>query len=166
MLDSINHLSTSGAFRISPIPSLYTESGKPSLHYRRDLLNLQMYTCILTLPTSTTCKSVTSSSNDYLFLLNPRLRITFGYRVRNLLSSLSWDPLSGMPALTYALPPYFLQLEKLCLGPSLTLAANDSLQSREVKQNTSLTFRLPPETPKGLHLEHAQPPYIAGTYLH
>ena len=115
-----------------------------------------MYTRILALPTSPTCKSVTSSSNDYLFLLNPRLHTTFGYRVRKLLNSLSYDPLSVMPTLTYALPPYSLQLEKLCPGPSPTSAADDSLQSGEVSQNPSLTSRLPPEALKRLHLEHAQ----------
>ena len=159
MLNSIHHLCIricTGAFRTSPIPSLYAESGEPSLDYRRDLLSLQMYTRILALPASPTCKSVTSSSNDYLFLLTRRLHTTFGYRVRKLLNSLSCDPLSAMPALTYALPPYSLQLEKLCPGPSLTLAADDSLQSGEVSQNPSLTFRLPPEALKRLHLENAQ----------
>ena len=88
MLNSIHHLCIRicmGAFRISPIPSLYAESGEPSLDYRRNLLSFQMYTRILALPASPTCKSVTSSSNDYLFLLNPRLHTSFGYRVRKLL---------------------------------------------------------------------------------
>ena len=159
MLNSIHHLCIricTGAFRTSPIPSLYAESGELSLDYRRDLLSLQMYT-VGDAPASPTCKSVTSSSNDYLFLLNPRLHTIFVYRVRKLLNSLlSCDPLSVMPTLTYALPPYSLQLEKLCPGPSLTLAADDSLQSGEVSQNHSLTFRLPPEALKRLHLEHAQ----------
>ena len=61
-----------------------------------------------------------------------------------------------MATLTYALPPYSLQLEKLCPGPSLTLAADYSLQSGEVSQNPFLTFRLPPVALKRLHLEHAQ----------
>ena len=57
MLNSIHHLCIricTGAFRTSPIPSLYAESGL-SLDYRRDLLSLQMYTRILALPASPTC---------------------------------------------------------------------------------------------------------------
>ena len=36
-----------GAFRTSPVPSFYVESGEPSLSYRRYKLSIQMYTKLM-----------------------------------------------------------------------------------------------------------------------
>ena len=57
----------SGAFRSSPVESLYAETGKPSLQHRRDKLCLQMYVQILGMPNSPAYCAITSCDTDHLF---------------------------------------------------------------------------------------------------
>ena len=71
-----------GAFRSSPIASLLSECGEPSLRQRRQQLTLQYYGHILSRPTSPTCQTM---------LRIPTGRAppcTYAYQVNSLLNSL------------------------------------------------------------------------------
>ena len=119
MLDSIHHygirLST-GAFRTSPIPSLYAESSEPSLYLRRDKLCLQLYSRLLGMPNTPTYVSITDTEFDHYFNNNMRLHTTFGYRVRKLLTSLNIQNLSIARSFSYLIFPHMKNINPLCPG--------------------------------------------------
>lgn len=76
-----------GAFKSSPIKSLYSESGEPALQYRRDQLSLQHFTRIKRLKDSRTCAAVV---RDFDRPITPPPRPNtpqpFGTRVKILLN--------------------------------------------------------------------------------
>ena len=99
-LVSIHHQSlrfATGAFRSSPVLSLYAETGEPSLAHRRDKLSLQMYARLLAMPDTPAHSTLTSTMPDHHFL-NRTYHNPFGFRVTQLLQSLGEDPPSVMPA--------------------------------------------------------------------
>lgn len=119
MLDTIHHLALrlcTGSFRTSPIPSLYVDSGEPSLSFRRDKLSLQLYVRLLGLPSSPSGLIVSDNSTDHYFSVNPRRSTTLGFRARTLLRSLSIDEPAVMDSLSYISPPYASGIYPLCPG--------------------------------------------------
>ena len=80
-----------GAFRSSPVVSLYAEAGEPSLAHRRDKLNLQMYTRLVGMPRTPSHSALTAVETDFLYR-NWNYHAPFGFRVRQLLQSLNEDP--------------------------------------------------------------------------
>ena len=119
MLDPIHHQGlrlSLGAFRTTPVESLYSEAGEPSLYHRREKLSLQLYSRILAMPNTPANSSLNNCSIDPILLIKQRLPTTLGFRVRsNLLPNLNF-PLLVMPALSYNIPPYTLDLPPLCPG--------------------------------------------------
>ena len=119
MLDTIHHQglrSSIGAFRTSPVASLYAEAGEPSLWDRRDKLSLQLYARLLGMPNTPACDVVCDRSLDHHYTTHPRLHTPFGYRVRLLFESLRLPDLTVMSSTSYTVPPYKLRLNGLCPG--------------------------------------------------
>ena len=117
-LDSIHHRAlplAKGAFRSSPVLSLYAETGEPSLAHQRDKLSLQMYARLLAMPDTPAHSTLTSTTSDHHFL-NWTYHNPFGFRVRQLLRSVGEDPPSVMPAYEYFFPPYLMPSPTLCPG--------------------------------------------------
>ena len=119
MLDSIHHqgirLST-GAFRTSPIESLYIESGEPSLSFRRDKLTLQMYTRLLGVQNSPAYDAICLSVGDQIYERNERLHSDLGFRARKLLRILEIPEPTIAQSLSYQICPFTLKLEPMCSG--------------------------------------------------
>ena len=68
MLDTVHHQGIqlcTGAFRTSPVPSFYVESGEPSFSYKSNKLSIQMYTKLLGMPNTLAHDAVCSSSMDF-----------------------------------------------------------------------------------------------------
>ena len=114
MLDSVHHAGirlSLGAFRSSPVQSMYVESGEPSLEYRRDLLGLQLFTRLLRLPNSPCCMII--HQDDMVEAFNNRERVLkpFGIRMRQLLENLNIEIPNVMPANENKGPPWLINLE-------------------------------------------------------
>ena len=127
MLDPIHHRAlrlATGAFRSSPVVSLYAETGEPSLSHRRDKLSLQLYVRLLGMPETPAFEAVISGRSDHYFLRNQRLHSTFGFRMRQLLHGLHVDQPLVMPSLTYHSPPHTLPVPHLCDGIMSTIKSS------------------------------------------
>jgi len=110
MLDSVHHSGlriSIGAFRSSPIDSLYCETEQLSLQSIRDLRCLQLYTRMLRKPDSVNCRTthkprLTLVQTPYS---NPKLQKPFGLRAELLLSSLNLEKPLVIPVST-TIPPW------------------------------------------------------------
>ena len=138
MLDTVHHQGIrlcTGAFRTSPVPSLYVESGEPSLSYRRNKLSIQKYTKLMGMPfdgNAPVQDAVSSGSMDFYFDRNSRLHTTLGYRVRKLFTSMAMPFPCVMRSLSYDVCPYTLQLEPMC--PSVSNVRKRDLQQSHFRQ--------------------------------
>lgn len=123
MIDTVHHqgirLST-GAFRTSPVDSLYAESGEPSLVYRREKLTLQMYTKLMGMPGTPAHNMVCNSEYDHYFEINQRRHNNMGFRARKLLVSMAIPAPNVTKTLSYDVCPYSLSLEPACPSISKT----------------------------------------------
>ena len=119
MLDTVHHQALricSGAFRTSPVQSLYADLGEPSLYLRRQKLQLQTYVRVLGTRGCPTRSSLLDGSLDEFFTLHPTRPTTMGFRARSLLSSLLLPAPSVEPSISYLHPPYDNSPTHLCPG--------------------------------------------------
>ena len=111
-LDSVHHQGLPlalGAFRTSPITSLYVEADEPSLYLRREKLSLQ-YAIKLAANQSNPAFRVTFSPQfSELYELKPHAIQTFGLRVSPLLESLNINPKNIKQHLITNIPPWCLK---------------------------------------------------------
>ncbi|GBN65475.1 hypothetical protein AVEN_91608-1 [Araneus ventricosus] len=87
-LDYVHHQALRlclGAFRTSPIPSLYAEAFEPSLSSRRDKLSLSYYFPILSNDKHPLRGTLLNGNNNRLFNARPSCIPHFGLRMRNIL---------------------------------------------------------------------------------
>ncbi|GBN82722.1 hypothetical protein AVEN_250907-1, partial [Araneus ventricosus] len=87
-LDYVHHQAlrqSLGAFRTSPIPSLYAEAFEPSLSSRRDKLSLSYYFRILSNDKHPLRGTLLNGNNNRLFNARPSCIPHFGLRMRNIL---------------------------------------------------------------------------------
>ena len=93
-----------GAFRTSPLESLYAESGEPSLHYRRKQLALQYYLRLMQEPGSTVGDAVLGEAEHSPTAFGQRMKtITEEYGMRDvsiLETELPEDPVWMLPPIT------------------------------------------------------------------
>ena len=117
MLDAVHHrgirLST-GAFRSSPVESLYADSGEPSLSFRRDKLSLQYYVRLLGMPNTLASRRVVNSCGDITFRDRPSSYAPLGLRVRRLMLSLNMENPNVLSSLLFETPPYILDIPAHC----------------------------------------------------
>ncbi|GBN10247.1 hypothetical protein AVEN_165894-1, partial [Araneus ventricosus] len=87
-LDYVHHQALKlclGAFRTSPIPSLYAEAFEPSLSSRRDKLSLSYYFRILSNDNHPLRGTLLNGNNNRLFNARSSCIPHFGLRMRNIL---------------------------------------------------------------------------------
>ena len=114
ILNPVHHLGIrlcTGAFRTSPVESLYCESGEPSLEDRRRKLSLQLYARLSGMPRTPAHVTVFDDSNDHR-LDPPLVHTTFGYRMRQL--NLYYPTLPEMNSIV--LPTINLNYAPWCLS--------------------------------------------------
>ena len=127
MLDPVHNQALrlcTGAFRSSPVVSLYAETGEPSLNHRRDKLSLQLYARILGMSNTPANSTITNVNYDHYFENSPRIHSTIGYRVRKLLQSFNNPLMNVMKSITYGVPPHTLSIEPLCPGIKKTVKSS------------------------------------------
>jgi hypothetical protein len=129
MLDVVHHAGirlATGAFRTSPVESLYVESGEPSLSSRRDKLSLQLYARLQRQPNTLTSIAVNSHSDslDALYEQSTTLRTPYGYRVRKLILALEIEAMRVLPVTVAEYPPWILPPIECCKGITSHMRSN------------------------------------------
>lgn len=120
LLDPIHHLGLRlalGAFRSSPVESLYAESGLPSLSRRRALLSLRCYARLHQFPTT---KITIAPALLPIFPSSPRLPTPFPVRMQSLLSHSSFPTLQVTPLYIPSFPPWLIPSPRICPSISFT----------------------------------------------
>jgi ribonuclease HI len=93
-LNTVHHSALricSGAFRTSPIDSLYVDNYEPPLHIRRDILSLQYYFRILSIMNHPLKNHNFSSYLNRLFHARPLSIPPFHHRIENILNTFNLD---------------------------------------------------------------------------
>lgn len=114
LLDPIHHSGLRlalGAFRSTPVESLYAESGLPSLSRRRALLSLR---CYARLHQFSTNKLTPSPTLLPVFSSSPRLPTPFSVRMQSLLSHSSLPTLHVIPLYVPPSPPWLVPAPNIC----------------------------------------------------
>jgi len=99
-----------GAFRTSPVESLYVDANEPSLGARRTKLSLQYASKLKSLPTHPTHNVVFDNKYMKLFDAKPNAIRTFGLRIRQFLdgSDINLDTIMETPSY-FVLPPWCIK---------------------------------------------------------
>ena len=95
MLDTVHNQGLRlplGAFRTSPVTSLYVEAQEPSLHLRREKLALHYAIRLAANPSNPTFKVIFSPQLSELYKQKPTVFRPFGLRVLLLLDASNIDP--------------------------------------------------------------------------
>ena len=101
-----------GAFRTSPIQSLYAVTGEPPLSVRRQVLCLQLYCRLQSMPNTPTYATVMNRAHD-LFSTQP-YHVPLG--PRGLLERLPVDELNIMKGVRYIDSPWRAPIPEFCPG--------------------------------------------------
>ncbi|CAN8024021.1 unnamed protein product [Ixodes persulcatus] len=94
MLDPIHHQGirlATGAFRTSPVPSLYAESNEWSLDKRRFYLSTQYFLRLHTLPQHPNFSLILSIKYEQAFQNKPSVTRPFALRVKDAAATYSFD---------------------------------------------------------------------------
>ena len=149
LLDPVHHLGLRlalGAFRSSPVESLYAESGLPSLSRRRALLSLRSYARSHQLSTSS---FTIPPSLSAIFSSHPRLPSLLPVRMQALLSHPSSPTLKPLPFYVHSFPPWLQPTPLIC----------KSVYPTSPKADTSPSFL------RNLFLEHL-PTHATSTHIY
>ena len=87
MLDIVHHQGirlSLGAFRTSPVESLYVEANEESLYRRRERLSLQYAIKLSSTPSNPTFDTVFRPKYSEIFAIRPNAIPTFGLRIKDL----------------------------------------------------------------------------------
>ena len=117
-----------GAFRTSPVESLYVEAGEPPLELRRKKLTMNCFLKLKTLPENPAYEEITSPRYATKFA-EKNLTPTFGTRAKTLIKEAGIDPdLVNDDELSTTLPPW--ELTNLTINLTLSkLQKNDTIPS-------------------------------------
>ena len=105
-----------GAFRTSPVESLYVDAHEPSLGARRAKLSLQYATKIKSLPNHPAHNAVFDNTSMKLFDARPSAVPTFGLRIKQFLtaSNIDFSDILETPSY-FILPPWCIKPPKVML---------------------------------------------------
>ena len=117
-LDTIHHQGlriATGAFRTSPVCSLYAEANEPSLYLRRKKLSLQYTIKLKSNPTNPAYQYVFNPMYRQLFIKHPRVIPPFGIRIGPDIQSIDLD-LEGISENRVSeIPPWEIQTPTVLL---------------------------------------------------
>ena len=119
MLDTIHHQGLRlalGAFKTSPVESLYVEAGEPSLNLRRNKLSLQYATRISSNSKNPAKKVIFNPKFSDKFLNKPNEIKTIGLRIKNDLDALELNPLHVLQNIDEDIPPWTLRFPEVNLS--------------------------------------------------
>ncbi|XP_047739413.1 uncharacterized protein LOC125178802 [Hyalella azteca] len=148
VLDSIYNSAIricTGAFRTSPILSLYAESGEPPLYLRRIQLTLQMIARLKQLPQSPTWRSVITEDRPNNFPYN----IPSSEDYETLLAATQAHVLEVIPAIFEDTPTWRIPINTFCPD-----------QNYPRKQSSH------PTEMRNLFLQHASPEHANSTHIY
>ena len=117
-LDTIHHQGLClalGAFRTSPIESLYTESNEPSLYIRREKLSLQYVTKLATKPPNSAYDCVFNPKYERFYNIKPRAIKSLGLRIQLLLEEANINIENVQPFSFPSKEPWMLNPPKIIL---------------------------------------------------
>ena len=97
-----------GAFRTSPVNSLYAEANEPSLYYRREKLSLQYFLKLKSNPFNPTHRVVFNPQYKRLFQQKPNAIAPFGIRMEPIIDNLGVDTDSIAQYKLSDIPPWTL----------------------------------------------------------
>ena len=105
-----------GAFRTSPVESIYVDAHEPSLGARRARLSLQYATQIKSLPKHPAHNAVFENKYMKLFDARPSAVRTFGLRIKQFLtaSNIDFSDILETPSY-FILPPWCVKPQKIVL---------------------------------------------------
>ena len=112
MLDTVHHQGLRlalGAFRTSPVTSLYVEADEPSLHLRREKLSLQYAIRLAANPANPTFKVTFSPQFVELYERKPHAIKPFALRVIPLLETSNINPKNIEKHSTTEIPPWCMK---------------------------------------------------------
>ena len=112
-----------GAFRSSPIQSLYVEAEEPPLDLRWEELTMRTYYRIKA-TTGNQLNNTLDSSLDQLYIEKPKLQRPLGVRCRLMEEELNITE-EPMPVTTSAIPPWTKRIPKKCLKGKLIKAPSN-----------------------------------------
>ena len=118
ILDTVHHQALricTGAFRTSPVDSLYIEASEQSLNDRRDLLALQFYVRACKLPGSMVMKCLKDASLDLRYSNSSRKPKALSYKIRQLTHQLEFKWPRIEPLHDCSLGPWQLPKVSCCM---------------------------------------------------
>ena len=118
LLDPIHHKCLRiclGAFRTTPIQSLYVESNIPSLENRRKILCTQYYFRTLEIDPSNTSINFQNPSKDLMFINRKRGPFPVGMLIRKYLNDFEIGTPKITPQKIPIFPPWFIPQINICL---------------------------------------------------
>ena len=92
-----------GAFKSSPVASLYVESGEPLLEYRRNQLISQHYVRMKRLPNMPVFQAILNNDDRNRFLNNIS-KAPLGIRINQVISNMGGDDYNVLAVLPYQVP--------------------------------------------------------------
>ena len=157
MLDPIHHQALRlclGAFKTSPIESLYVEANEPSLYDRRQKLALQYATKIKGNPSNIAFDTVFDTVYQTLYQSNPNKIPSFGVRISDILEDVFKDAdMNNIIGFSYPQTPTWL----------LPLPSVDVTLCKHEKANTSPDVYKTYFIEKQEHYKHYFPLYTDGS---
>ena len=121
MLDTIHHQGLRlalGAFRTSPVDSLYVKAGEPPLHLRRKKLSLQYASRISSNSKNPAKKVIFNPKFSDKFQNKPNEIKSIGLRMQNDLDALELRPLQVLQNVDENIPPWTLRFPEVNLSLS------------------------------------------------
>ena len=118
ILDAVHHQGLRmclGAFRTSPVESLYAEANEPSLKHRRIKLGLQYATKLRAFTDNPAYDCVFNPPYSALYDKHPNKTPPFGIRIKNHLTAIKVDEESILPVTVPKAPPWELSKVKVIM---------------------------------------------------
>ena len=135
-LDPVHHLCLRiclGAFRTTPIESLYIESSIPSLEERRKILSMQYYFRSMKIGQEHISTNIRISNKDILFNNQKKIRSPIGLKVRNCLTEFEIGTPKIIVHKPLGIPPWFIPNIEVCFHLNETSKSSFSIEALKQK---------------------------------
>ena len=137
MLDAVHHQGLRlalGAFRTSPVESLYVEANEPSLYLRREKLTLQFVSKVKSNPKNPAYDTIFKPKYEHLYERKPNAIKPFGLRILELIQSSNIDLNKVIENNVFEFPLWQLK------SPNVDLSFNNNNKSKTNPLELHLKF--------------------------